>query len=336
MQELARRLGVSIATVSRALNDQPGVSAETRRRVLELSAELDYAPHGPARGLAGTQTHTAAFLTAQRSVSLAADEFYQRVMLGAQEEFSRHGYYLLVAALPPAEIAELPRLRLLQESRVDGVLLAGPEMPPRQVLALHATGAPLVLVDNALPHTPVDCILNEDEEGGYAAALHLVEHGRRQIAVLSGPEDWPSNLARCRGGRRALAEHGLAPVEFHQQETTIESGYQAMQTALAQSPRPDAVFAVNDSMAIGAMRAARAAGLAIPADLAVIGFDDIEWASHTEPPLTTVKVFKRQMGALAARRLLALMAAQGEAPVRATIATRLIVRASCGCAGAAA
>jgi DNA-binding LacI/PurR family transcriptional regulator len=324
-------LGVSVATVSRVFNDQPGVSPELRQRVLELGAQLNYAPHGGARGLATTQTHTIAFLTLHRSLPLDEDYFYQRIMLGAQQELARHGYYLLVAVIEPEQLNDLGGLRLLRERRVDGVILAGPEIPPRPVLALQAKSVPLVLVDNTLPNSPVDCVLSEDERGGYDATMHLIGHGHRTIAMLSGPQDWPSNQARLRGYRQALAEHELAPLEVHETETTIASGARAMENALAQSSELGAVFAVNDSMALGALRAGRAKGRQAPQDLAVVGFDDLDWAAHTDPSLTTVKIFKRRMGAVAARRLVELLTGEDEAPIRSTVATSLILRASCGC-----
>jgi LacI family transcriptional regulator len=332
MHEIARQLGVSIATVSRALNDQPGVGASMRERVHELSAKLNYVPHSGARGLVTTQTHTVAFLTAQRALALEADTFYQRLMIGAQQELTRHNYYLLISTLPPEQLNDLPNLPLLLESRLDGMILAGPEISPRHILALQATRIPLVLVDNTLPHTAIDAVLSEDDQGGYSATTHLLDHGHERIAVLTGPLDWPSNQARYQGYRRAMAERGLEILEIHEDETTIESGQRAMQVAIQAFPNLSAIFAVNDSMAIGAMRTARAAGLSVPGDIAVVGFDDIEWASHADPPLTTVKIYKRQMGTVAAQRLVQLMTDQAGAPVRSVVATTLIVRASCGCA----
>lgn len=331
MEEIARTLGVSVATVSRALNDKPGVSTATRQQVLDLSAQLNYAPNGAARGLATTQTHTVAFLTAHRSVPLAADNFYQRIMLGAQQELTQHGYFLIISTLKPEEIDELPTLRLLQENRVDGILLAGPEIPARHILTLQRKGLPLVLVDNALPQTSLDCVLSEDEAGGYAATRHLLDHEHRRIVILTGPLNWPSNRARYQGYRQAMQEEGLNLLEIHEHETTFESGYTAMQSALQLHPALDAVFAVNDAMAIGAMRAVHESGRRVPGDVAIIGFDDIEWAMHAHTPLTTVKIHKRQMGAVAARRLVQLMNNSQEVPIRSTVATRLIVRASCGC-----
>lgn len=331
MAEIARRLGVSIASVSRVFNDQPGVSPALRQRVLELSTELNYAPHGSARGLATTQTHTVAFLTVHRSLPLDEDYFYQRIMLGAQHELSRHGYYLLISTIESDQLGDLASLRLLRERRVDGVILAGPEIPPRPIVALQGMRVPLVLVDNSLPHSAVDCVLSEDENGGYAATRHLLDHGHTAIAALSGPQGWPSNQARLQGYRQAMAERNLPPLEVHGEETTVESGRRTLSAALAQWPNLSALFAANDSMAMGAIRTAAAAGRRTPQELAVIGFDDLDWAEHAHPPLTTVKVHKRRMGAVAARRLVDLLRGDDEAPIRSTVATTLIVRSSCGC-----
>lgn len=331
MAEIARRLGVSIATVSRVFNDQPGVSAELRQRVLEAGVQLNYAPHSGARGLATTRTHTVAFLTLHRSLPLDEDYFYQRIMLGAQQELASRGYYLLVAVLEPEQASDLTNLRLLREHRVDGLILAGPEIPPRPVLALQSKHIPLVLVDNTLPHTAVDCVLSEDENGGYTATQHLIEHGHTRIAMLSGPEAWPSNQARLRGYRQAMLERSLQPLEVHDRETTLESGMRTMQAALEKTAEVSAVFAANDSMALGAIRAARTVGRETPRDLAVIGFDDLDWAEHADPPLSTVKVYKRRMGAVAARRLIELLQGEDDAPIRSSVSTSLIVRSSCGC-----
>lgn len=331
LEDIARQLGVSTATVSRALNDKPGVGAATRQRVLDLATSQRYTVNGAARGLATTQSKTIAFLTPHRSVPLADDYFYQRVMMGAQQELSRSGYFLLVATVEEDALTDLAGLEIVRGQRTDGILLAGPEIPARSILDLRARGVPVVLVDNALPRTPVDCVLSEDEEGGYAATQHLIEHGHKQIALLAGPLAWVSNAARTTGYRRAMADAGLSPLEVHCNETTLESGQEAMQRALAEYPDLTAVFAVNDSMAIGAMRTARAAGRKLPQEIAIVGFDDIEAASHVDPPLTTVKVNKRQMGVIAARRLVSLLNGDESVPVRSSVSTQLLVRASCGC-----
>jgi LacI family transcriptional regulator len=331
MEEIAKALGVSTATVSRALNDKPGVGEDTRRRVLEMSDQLNYAPHSGARSLVTTQTHTIAILTVDRSLPLSSDYYYQRIMLGAEQALAERGYYLLVRVVRLEQLADLSSLNVTKERRVDGVLLAGPEIPRRQILALRNQNLPIVLIDNSLSHTSIDCVVSEDGEGGYMAAHHLVEHGHKQIVILTGPLAWPSNQARYEGYRRAVQEHGLEILEVHEIETTVDSGLNAMRVALKQHPQLTAVFAVNDSMAIGAMRALREQGRRVPDDVAVIGFDDIEWASHAEPPLTTIKVYKRQIGMLAAQRIIQLIENGDQAPVCSRVGTSLIVRETCGC-----
>lgn len=333
LAEIAHHLGLSEATVSRALNGRPGVSAATRQRVLTVAREMNYLPNLAARSLATDRTYTIAFLTIRRPLPLSADPFYLHIMRGAEEELARHGYYLIVSTLNGTEDDLSNGFRLLGEKRVDGFILAGPEFSPRFILSLKSAGARMVLVDNMLLEGMIDCVLIEDEQGGYEATRHLLQHGHRYVGLLHGPERWPSNRARREGYRRAMREAGSPCYEVAQSETTIESGYRAMQEALSCHPELTAIFAVNDSMAIGAMRAARERGRRIPADLALVGFDDLEWTTHCEPPLTTIRVYKRQMGVIAARRLIERIEDEESVPMRTTVAIQLVVRRSCGCNG---
>ncbi|MCX7856112.1 MAG: LacI family transcriptional regulator [Anaerolineae bacterium] len=328
-REIARKLGLSIATVSRALNDQPGVSPEIRAQVLEAARELGYFPHLPARSLVTATTHTVAFVFHSEHAA-SEDPFYPIIMAGAESYLSQQRYHVLMSTIDD-QILENPHLFTpVSQGMVDGLILAGPTITPSFILAMLSAGIPLVLVDNSLPQTPVNCVLNDDEGGAYAATSHLVEHGYSRIACLSGPEEWVSNRERCRGYHRAMYEAGLAPVVVHEQETTIASGERAMQRLLEAHPDVQAICAVNDSVAIGAIRAAARMGRRTPEDLAVVGFDDISWAQLNDPPLSTVHVFKRQIGALAAQRLLDCIQNPDAPPVRVLVSTQLVLRASCG------
>jgi DNA-binding LacI/PurR family transcriptional regulator len=164
----------------------------------------------------------------------------------------------------------------------------------------------------------------------YGATRHLQEHEHGRIAFLSGPESWISNRERVQGYRQAMVEAGLEPLILHAEETTIAAGEALMQQALEQWPDVTAVGAVNDAVAIGAVRAANRLGRQVPEDLAVIGFDDITWAVMNEPSLSTVHVFKRRMGKLAGQRLLECIQEPETAPTRTIVATELVLRQSCG------
>lgn len=328
-REIARKLGLSIATVSRALNDQPGVSPEIRAQVLEAAREMGYFPHLPARSLVTATTHTVAFVFHSEHAA-SDDPFYPIIMTGAESYLSQQGYHVLMSTIDD-QVLENPHLFTpVSQGMVDGLILAGPTIAPSFILAMLGAGIPLVLVDNSLPQTPVNCVLNDDEGGTYAAARHLIEHGYTRIAFLSGPEEWVSNRERARGYCRAMYEVGLQPLVVHETETTIASGERAMQRLLEEHPDVEAICAVNDAVAIGAIRAAARMGRRTPGDLAVIGFDDISWAQLNDPPLSTVHVFKRQIGVLAAQRLLDCIQNPDTPPARVLVSTRLVLRASCG------
>lgn len=329
-KEIARRLDVSIATVSRALNDQPGVSPEVRERILQAAKEMGYSPDMRARSLATSVTHTVAFVVHSGEHSPAQDPFYPIIMAGAEAYLSQHNYHILLTTLDDRALAHPEQFSVINQKRVDGLILAGPELPTSFVLGLVAVGIPLILVDNCLSRTPVNCVLNDDEGGAYSATQCLIDnYGHAQIAFLSGPQDWVSNLARGQGYQRAMQEAGLEPLLVHGHETTIATGAELMEQGLQRWPKLTAVFAVNDAVAIGAIRAATKMGRSVPEDLSVIGFDDISWAAMNEPPLSTVHVFKRRMGELAAQRLLDSIENPDAPPSKVIVSTQLVHRASC-------
>lgn len=331
--DIARRLGVSPASVSRALNDRPGVSDALRQRILAAAHELDFAPNMAARGLATQRTQTVALVLGRKDTPLDADPFYPLITHGAEASLTRQGYHLILTTVNGTQAASASALKLVKEKRVDGLILAGPDISPALILAMRQSGVPCVLVDNCLQETRVDCVVSDDRAGAASAVAHLLEHGHRDILCLSGPQEWASSRERSQGYRTAMEQAGLAEHARVMQasKTTIDTGEAAMRQALDEGLRPTAVLAINDSMAIGAMRAAQGLGLRVPQDLAIVGFDDISWAELATPPLTTVRIFKEQMGVLAARRLLDLLAQDESVPVITVVSTQLVVRRSCGC-----
>jgi DNA-binding LacI/PurR family transcriptional regulator len=251
-------------------------------------------------------------------------------MAGAEAYLSQHNYHILLATLDDQTMARPQEFSTLSPRRVDGLILAGPDISAKFILHLVTTGIPLVLVDNCLSQTVVNCVLNDDEGGTYAATRHLMEHGHSRIAFLSGPQEWVSNRERARGYQRAMEEANLEPLILHGAETTIASGQEMMEQALERWPELTAVSAANDSVAIGAIRAAARLGRRTPDDLAVVGFDDISWAQMNDPPLTTVHVFKQRMGQLAAQLLLDCIQNPNTTPVKTLVSTDLVLRESCG------
>jgi DNA-binding LacI/PurR family transcriptional regulator len=328
--DVAAKAGVSASTVSRVLNDKPGVGAETRRRVLEAVKELHYVPDVAARGLATAHMQNVGFVVYSYGVSprLSAD-FSPRIMQGVEEELTHHGYHAILAALKPTTSPS--GLKIVRESRVDGLILIGPRFSPRSILELKSAGFPIVLIDNALHETKIDSILCDNSDGAYKAAKHLIEHGHSRIVFLRGPAEWVSNRERCAGYQQAMSEAGLESQVVPMSDTTIDTGYEALGRALETYPDLTAICAVNDATAIGAIRALKEAGRQLPDDVAITGFDDISWAALNEPPLTTVHIYLEEIGRFAARRLVDLIEGNSQVPMRISLATRLVIRQSCGC-----
>jgi DNA-binding LacI/PurR family transcriptional regulator len=329
IEQIAAELNVSGASVSRALNDRPGVSKELRERILQRAGELCYTPSLTARGLATSQTFTIGFFVREKpGLTAQADPFYSKILHGVEQVCDQTDYHIAIATLTEPILTEPGDFRFVRERRIDGMILAGPDIPTDFVLAMQQTGMPLVLVDNKLDHSPVNCINSDDEGGARLAAHHLIEMGHRHIGIISGPRDWHSNARRVRGYQSALFEANLPFQIVSVNRTTIESGAEAYQRLIDQYPDITAICAVNDSMAIGAIRTAQSHGKSIPDDLSIIGFDDIEWASLNHPPLTTMYIPKRQLGQEAAKRLLALLADSDLRPIEVNVSVQLVTRES--------
>lgn len=329
IKDIADQLGVSTATVSRALNDKPGVSDELRKQVHKLAADLDFAPSMVARSLVGARTGAVAFILNQQGFPVSSDPFYFLIMQGVERELDRAGYHIVLSTVGNRIGGD--DLRVVRERRVDGLILAGPDIDPSLVLSLASRGLPVVLVDNTLERTPLNCVLCEDCQGARSAVEHLLGHGYKKISFVGGPTSWLSTRERQKGYEYAMGDAGLPVEVMHESATTVETGLAAGRQLFADEERPEAVYAVNDAMAMGVIRAAREAGLSVPADVAVAGFDDVNIAASTDPPLTTVRVNKEIMGELAARRLLELIGNEQQPHCRIIVGTNLIVRQSCGC-----
>lgn len=326
IEQIAQELQVSNASVSRALNDRPGVSAELRTRILQRARELKYTPSITARGLAKSQSFGIGFFVREKpGLSMHTDPFYGEILHGVEQTLASTDYHVTIGTLTRAAILEPLEFRFVREHRIDAMILAGPDIPSDTIMTLLQSEIPLALVDNRLSHSPVNCVNSDDEGGAYLAASHLLECGHHRIGALSGPAHWSSNARRVAGYTRALTERGLVLPIIHADRTTIESGEEAYRRLITQYPDLTAICAVNDAMALGALRAAQEAGRS---DLSIVGFDDIPLASLNEPQLTTIRVPKRQMGAEVAARVLALLEDRDLSPVEVLVSVELVVRAS--------
>jgi DNA-binding LacI/PurR family transcriptional regulator len=331
-QDVAKLAGVSRTTVSFVLNNVPGVkiTEETRQRVLEAARELDYYPTAAARSLASGKTQRVGLILGEGQERLAADAFLPSFLQGVTASVHRRGY-LLVLQLAEDVPSHEAYVRLIREQQVDGLILSGPRSGDPLLSQLAEERFPLILHGRLesyrFPSVDVD-----NKAGAYQAVTHLIGLGHRRIGFISNaPLSYSGAQDRFAGYRQALAEHDI-PLDgslVHTAAFLPKSGRVAMQSLLKVSERPTAVFAASDVVAFGAMDAIHAAGLRIPDEVAVVGFDDIFLAAHAYPPLTTVRVPAYGLGWTSAEILITLIEGEEDAP-SVTLETELVIRESCG------
>jgi LacI family transcriptional regulator len=328
IRHVADRAGVSLQTVSRVLNGKKEISDETRRRVQDVIDELRFRPSASARSLASRRTMTLGLVVHDLGESFLGD-----AVQAAVQEASQHGYFFVLAGIGVDPRDEPAYVDMLLERRVEGLLFARASIGDDAVhlRRLVADHIPVVTIACYAPGVRLEVSDVDNRAAGRRAVAHLVAGGRRQVGQIIGPLSWKAADDRAAGASAALAEAGVpARPELVERAASWEAdaGYAAAAALLGRAPDVDALFCHNDALAFGAMRALREAGLRVPDDVAVVGFDDLPTAAHADPPLTSVRQPAVEAGRLAARRLIELVAAP-EQPRRVTeLETDLIVRAS--------
>jgi LacI family transcriptional regulator len=326
LKDVAREAQVSMASVSRALNGTGHVTESIRARVLEVAARLHYVPNSGAQSLMTRRTRVVGVL-----LPMLHGEFFSELLRGMDIAARDHGLHLLVSSSHNCESEAGDALRAMI-GRVDGLLVMSRHANGRYLHERLPEGLPVVLISTADADHTYASVYVDNYDGAYAMVEHLVGRGHRSIVHIAGPEGNIDAQERLRGYRDAMARHlPGAIVDIVQGDFTEESGHGAARQVLARPVRPDAIFAGNDMMAIGCLSALTDAGLAVPRDLALAGFDDIPTARFVVPPLTTVRVEISDLGASALERLAATIDHATEQPPDAErVPARLMIRASCG------
>lgn len=310
IKDVAREAGVSYATVSRALNDHPEINEETKKRIVKIAMKMGYRPNAIAQGLVKKETKTVGLI-----IPDITNPFFPEVARGIEDAAVEAGYTIFLCNTNWNAKREERYLNVLLQKQVDGLIIAPSSEEISHLRIPLNSGIKTIFISRVINHANSTCIIIDNILGAKQAVEYLIGRGHRRIAFIGGQEDISTNRERLQGYTQALSANGL---EFDESLVKTgsfkrDSGYFIMNQLLntQESNRPTAVFAANDLLALGALQAVRENGLGIPSDIAVVGFDDIEFASLPEIQLTTVAQPKYDMGKLAFTTLTELMGGGG-------------------------
>lgn len=326
IKDVAALAKVSRATASRVLGGYGYVSREVRERVLEAARTLHYRPHAIAQSMVTGRTKTIGVV-----VGDIENPFFARAARGVSDAITPEGYNLIVCTTNENASEERRAVEGLCDKRVDGLIVAPASTSDFAHLAdLVRQKVPFVLIDRVLELNGLDMVAVHNEEGAWEAVRHLIQRGHTRIGFLSDSFDISPNVERLEGYQRALTEAGLEydAKLVRMASFTVESGYREAVSLLSSPGRPTAVFAANNFMTVGILRAAKDMHLAVPEQLALVGFDDMEWLELTTPTITAVAQPVYELGQVAAQRLLRRIGGDANRPEMVRLPTRLMVRAS--------
>jgi LacI family transcriptional regulator len=326
IRDVAREAKVSVASVSRVLNGTGGVTPETQRIVREVAARLHYVPDNAARSLITGRTHTIGAVLPD-----LYGEFFSELIRGIDLAARTHGLHLLVSSSHDGVEAAAAAVRAMR-GRVDGMLILSEYVDATFLEENLPANLPAVLLDSPVKSTRFPVLNIDSRAGAMVMVQHLIGKGRQNVAFIAGPKNNFDAQQRDKGYRAAMAKHAPdAPLNIVAGDFSEESGYRAGRELLAQKKRPDAVFAANDMMAVGCLYAFKEAGVDVPGDIALAGFDDILIARYVTPPLSTVQVRIADLGRIALERLAALLDPADTTPASVqTLGCDIVVRETCG------
>ncbi|WP_412460258.1 LacI family DNA-binding transcriptional regulator [Pseudomonas sp. SC11] len=327
IKDVAALAGISYTTVSHVLNKTRPVSEPVRLKVEAAIAELDYVPSAVARSLKARSTATIGLL-----VPSSVNPYFAELARGIEDGCERNGYCVILCNSDDDPKKQRNYLRVLLEKRIDGLIVASVGEDLDLLQSLAAVRTPIVMVDRALEGVDTDVVRIDHELGAYLATQHLLELGHVDIACIGGPANTGVSQLRVNGFRRAMAEAGLPVAEQQVLHCDFTSpGGHAAAAQLLDGARPTAIFAGNDMIGFGVLRAAAERNIDVPGQLSVIGFDDIELSRYVYPPLTTVGQSIRELGDSAAQLLLSrIVTLRREAGEQRIVAPRIVLRESTG------
>lgn len=325
IREVAQKAKVSVTTVSHVVNQTRFVAPETENRVRQAMLDLNYRPNILARSLRRGETRTIGLILPD-----SANPFFAESARLLEEAAYNQAYSLILCNTNGDLEKENRYTEVLYNKQVDGIIFMATGDDTHSLQELIDQQFPVVVVDRMLDHIEVDAVITDNYQSGYLAARHLLEYGHRRIGIIRGPSNITPSAQRVSGFCQAMKEAWVkadAELEvsgdFHP-----DSGYRAANKLLQHSPHPTAIFACNDLMAIGAMKAIREAGLSVPADVSIIGHDDIDMSSYSQPALTTISQPIEELSGTAIKLLLERIEQPGLMPRRIVLPNRLVIRES--------
>ena len=326
INELARRSGVSPSTVSRALNDDPVISEETKRKVIQVAKELNYTP---VRNRKKSSTRKRSKIIALMITDIS-NPFFPEIVHGVEDLAFDFGYSVSLWNTREDIEREKQYVETIKESEVDGIILGSSRIKEEQIKAIAESDIPCVIMNRIVEGLP--SVFADYENGAYQATKYLVNLGHERIALINGPVSAQPSWWREKGFLRALKESEKEAEEnlLSFNSPTVEGGYVATLKLLSISNLPTAIFAYNDLVALGAMKAIREKNLLIAKDISLVGYDDIFLSAYLDPPLTTVSQPKYMMGKLAADLLFRLINGEKIKNNQISFKPELIIRSSCG------
>jgi DNA-binding LacI/PurR family transcriptional regulator len=305
IKDIAKQAGVAHTTVSRALHNSPLISTKTTERVRTIAAELGYRPSVAARSLKTNRSQVLGVI-----VSHIADPFFSEILQGIDDVAQQSGYSLFIAAAQHDPGREKAIVQTMREHRVDGVILCSTRFTPEQSQQLLSYNIPIVAINNQAAEDYRYSIYHDDVDGGRQVSRHLISLGHRRIAYLGDALSGRTTQDRLSGFQQEMEAAGLniQPEYIHQvQGSSAENGLAGLTYFLNLPVRPTALICYNDMLAVGVLKGLRQAGLRVPEDISITGFDNILYSDFTQPPLTTIDQPKRFLGAEAGRLLLELL-----------------------------
>lgn len=330
IKDIAKAAGVSVTTVSRALNGYSDVNAKTRERIEQTARDLKYSPNSLARSLVMNKSRTIGLLVSELNRSGAKDMFTYEVMCGINDAASDVGYDLILFSTNSVKQKQKSYTQLCRERQVEGVIMQGIKRDDPYIDEVIESNIPCVFVDVDVEGEYVGYVTTDNVFGAQMAVKHLLNLGHTKIGMINGHDYAHVSQKRRKGYERELADAGIAV----QKEYMVNGQFQEAEAELAayallqEQPEITALFCASDLMALGVMRAAKRLGLRIPEDLSIVGFDNIVLSEYTAPPLTTVSQDKYQMGYEAAQLLTAMLREEGSSRQSTTLDNQLVVRES--------